>query len=276
MKKNKLSTTVFYVLLAVFIIVIVFPFYWLIITSFKPPEELWNIPPTWWPSRLYLGSYISAFTERPFLTYLKNSAIVATSTTAFAVFVTSFAGYALARLNFKGKNAILALALAVSMFPGIAIVSPLFLMMKEWGLLNSYLGLIITYTTITIPLSMWNLTTFFRTIPRDMEEAAKVDGASPFYTFIKIILPLAAPGIFTTAILVFIAAWNEFLFALTFNTKDALRTVPVGIAMFPGQYTLPWGDISAASVVVVLPLMIIVLLFQQRIVSGLTAGAVKG
>lgn len=276
MRKNKLSNIAFYIAVAVFIVIIVFPFYWQIITSFKPPEQLWNIPPEWWPARFYLGSYISAFTKRPFLTYLKNSAIVAISTTALAVFVTSFAGYALARLHFKGKNVILALALSVSMFPGIAIVSPLFLMMKQWNLLNSYLGLILTYTTITIPLSMWNLTTFFRTIPADMEEAAKMDGASPFYTFVKIILPLAAPGIFTTAILVFIAAWNEFLFALTFNTKDALRTVPVGIAMFPGEYTLPWGDISAASVVVVLPLIVMVLLFQRRIISGLTAGAVKG
>jgi multiple sugar transport system permease protein len=207
---------------------------------------------------------------------LKNSFIVASSTTLFSLFVSSFAAYALARLKFKGKAIILSLVLSVSMFPGIAIVSPLFIFLKNVNLLNSYLGLILTYTTFAIPLSLWILTSFFKEIPFELEESAKVDGATPMQAFLKIIMPLATPGMFTTAILTFIAAWNEFLFALVFNTQDSMRTVPVGIAMFPGEHDLPWGDIAAASVVVTVPLIIMVLLFQKRIISGLTAGAVKG
>jgi multiple sugar transport system permease protein len=245
-------------------------------TSIKPMDELYLMPPIWIPSKINLEFYYSVFFKRPFLIYLKNSAIVAGSSTLFAVFVASFAAYALARLNFRGKNLILSMVLAVSMFPGIAIVSSLFIMLRQVGLLNSYLGLIITYITITMPLSVWILTTFFKEIPTSLEEAAKVDGASPLKTFFLIIFPLAAPGLFTTAILVFISSWNEFLYSLVFNTKDTMRTVPVGIAMFPGDYNYPWGDIAAASVVVTVPLILLVLLFQKRIISGLTAGAVKG
>ena len=274
--KNTVNQIVFYVFLILFLVYIISPFLWQLLTSFKTPQELFSIPPTWIPSKIYTGYYINVFTKRPFLTYLKNSFIVASSTTLFSLFVSSFAAYALARLKFKGKSIILSLVLSVSMFPGIAIVSPLFIFLKNIKLLNSYLGLILTYTTFAIPLSLWILTSFFREIPFELEESAKVDGATPMQAFLKIIMPLATPGMFTTAILTFIAAWNEFLFALVFNTQDSMRTVPVGIAMFPGEHDLPWGDIAAASVVVTVPLIIMVLIFQKRIISGLTAGAVKG
>ncbi|WP_026486610.1 carbohydrate ABC transporter permease [Caldanaerobius polysaccharolyticus] len=277
MKTSKLlGQVVFAAFVILFLAFIIFPFFWQTLTSIKPPSELWSIPPKWIPSKFYTGYYVSVFVKRPFGTYLKNSVIVASATTLFSLFVSSFAAYALARLKFKGKAIILSLVLAVSMFPGIAIITPLFLFLKNVGLLNTYMGLILPYTTFTVPLSLWILTTFFKEIPFDLEESAKVDGATPMQAFLKIIFPLATPGMFTTAILTFIAAWNEFIFALVFNTQDAMRTVPVGIAMFPGEHDIPWGDMAAASVIVTVPLIILVLIFQRRIISGLTAGAVKG
>ncbi len=273
---SKLKRMSFYIFVTLFLTYILFPFLWQIGTSLKPPQDLWKIPPQWIPSQFYLGNFIGIFTKRHFLTYLQNSFIIACSTTVISVFISSFAAYSLARLKFKGKVLILSLVLSISMFPGIAIVSPLFLFLKKLSLLNTYWGLILTYTTFTIPLSLWSLNAFFKQIPFEMEESAKIDGATPLQTFFRIIFPLATPGMFTSAILTFITAWNEFLYALVFNTQDAMKTVPVGIATFPGEYELPWGDIAAASVVVTIPLIIMVLIFQKQILSGLTAGAVKG
>ncbi|MGP4082315.1 carbohydrate ABC transporter permease [Pseudalkalibacillus sp. R45] len=273
---QKKAGPMFYVGLSVFIFLVMFPFLWILISSLKPVSELFGekafIPFTSDPT---LENYRSVFVNHPFLTYLKNSLIVSGVTTIYTVLVASFAAYAIARMKFKGKTVILGLVLSVSMFPQIATISPIYIILKNLGLTNSYLGLIIPYTTITLPLSIWILVTFFRKIPFDLEEAAKIDGASIMQTYWRVILPLAIPGIFTTAILVFIAAWNEFLFALVLNTQEAYKTVPVGIAMFQGQFTIPWGEISAATVVVTVPLVIMVLLFQRRIVSGLTSGAVK-
>jgi multiple sugar transport system permease protein len=246
------------------------------LSSIKPPSELFGKGAfTWFTDNPSMKSYISVFFEHPFLIYLKNSFIVSAVTTIYTVFTASFAAYAIARLEFRGKTLVLGLALSVSMFPQIATVAPIFKILLNLGLTNSYLGLIIPYTTITLPLSVWILVVFFKKIPYDLEENAKIDGASLIQTYWRIIFPLAVPGIFTTAILVFIAAWNEFLYALTINTTEAYKTVPVGIAMFQGQYTIPWGEICAATVVVTIPLVILVLLFQRRIVSGLTSGSVK-
>ncbi|WP_261130132.1 carbohydrate ABC transporter permease [Bacillus sp. Marseille-Q3570] len=273
---QKKAGPMFYIGLFVFIFLVMFPFLWILVSSLKPVSELFGekafIPFTSDPT---LENYRSVFVNHPFLTYLKNSLIVSGVTTIYTVLVASFAAYAIARMKFKGKTVILGLVLSVSMFPQIATISPIYIILKNLGLTNSYLGLIIPYTTITLPLSIWILVTFFRKIPFDLEEAAKIDGASIMQTYWRVILPLAIPGIFTTAILVFIAAWNEFLFALVLNTQEAYKTVPVGIAMFQGQFTIPWGEISAATVVVTVPLVIMVLLFQRRIVSGLTSGAVK-
>jgi multiple sugar transport system permease protein len=266
----------FYLMIAGFLFVILFPFLWQLITSLKPPGELFGDhafrPIIDHPT---LENYKRVFTERPFHLYLWNSFVVASLTTLYSIVIASFAAYAIARLHFKGKTVILGLVLAVSMFPQIATISPIFLFLQSVKLTNSYLGLIIPYTTFALPLAVWNLTTFFQKIPHDLEEAAKVDGATVLQTFRKVILPLAVPGTFTTAILVFIAAWNEFLFALTINTDEAMKTVPPGISMFQGQYTVPWGEISAASIIVTIPLVIMVLIFQRRIISGITAGAVK-
>lgn len=267
---------VFYILLAGFLVVILFPFFWQFIASIKPPSELFGEKAfhfmTQNPS---FENYERVFTQRPFLTYMWNSAVVSTLTTLYCIVVASFAAFAVARLHFKGKSFILGIVLAVSMFPQIATIAPIFMFLQSIDLTNSYLGLIIPYTTFALPLAIWNLTTFYRKIPSDLEEAAKIDGASVMQTFRKVFLPLAMPGTFTTAILVFIAAWNEFLFSLTINTEENLKTVPVGIALFQGEFTVPWGEIAAASVIVTIPLVIMVLIFQRRIISGITAGAIK-
>jgi len=273
---QKKAGFLFYLFLFVFVFVVMFPFLWMLITSIKPMTELFGdssfTPYTKNPT---FENFISVFVNYPFLRYLWNSFVVSSITTIYTVFIASFAAYAIARLQFKGKTFILGLVLSVSMFPQIATISPIYIFLKNLGLTNSYLGLIIPYTTITLPLSIWILVTFFRKIPFDLEEAAHIDGASMLQTYWKVIFPLAAPGIFTTSILVFISAWNEFLFALTINTEEKFKTVPVGIAMFQGQFTIPWGEIAAATIIVTIPLVLLVLAFQRRIVSGLTSGSVK-
>jgi len=273
---QKKAGFLFYLFLFVFVFVVMFPFLWMLITSIKPMTELFGdssfTPYTQNPT---FENFISVFVNYPFLRYLWNSFVVSSITTIYTVFIASFAAYAIARLQFKGKTFILGLVLSVSMFPQIATISPIYIFLKNLGLTNSYLGLIIPYTTITLPLSIWILVTFFRKIPFDLEEAAHIDGASMLQTYWKVIFPLAAPGIFTTSILVFISAWNEFLFALTINTEEKFKTVPVGIAMFQGQFTIPWGEIAAATIIVTIPLVLLVLAFQRRIVSGLTSGSVK-
>lgn len=226
-----------------------------------------------WP---VLTNYRRVFTQNPFVVYLMNSAIVASVTTIACLLVGCLCAYALARLTFPFRDAILSLILAVSMFPPIAVVSPLFLVLKKLHLLNTYAALIIPYTVFGLPLTVWTLTSFFRDLPLELEESARVDGCTRLRAFVEIFLPLAAPGVFTCAILVFIFAWNEFLFALLFMTRDAMRTVTVGITMYPGQYETPWGTVFAAATIVTLPLVVVVFVLQKRIIAGLTAGAVKG
>lgn len=275
MKKKVLNNILFYIFIIIFLMIIIFPFYYEFITSIKPTKDIFS-GFTLFPKRLSTESYSLVFKNRPFGKFLWNSFAIAGLTTIFAVTVASFTAYAIARLKFKGKSIILGLVLAVSMFPQISTVSPIYMFMKTMGLRDTYAGLVIPYMTFSLPLSIWYLTTFFKQIPYDLEEAAKMDGATPMQAFLKVILPLTAPGTFTTAILVFIGAWNEYLYALTINTKDAAKTVPVAISMFQGQYTIPWGEIAAATVIVTVPLVIMVLIFQKKIVAGLTSGAVKG
>ncbi|NHM29378.1 carbohydrate ABC transporter permease [Neobacillus terrae] len=270
--KNK---TVFYLLLALFIFIVMFPFLWVFLTSIKQQGDIFSSF-RWFSSHPTFESYRSALTTRPLVKYMTNSFVIAAFTTLISVVFASFSAYSLTRLPIRGKGIILGIILASSMFPHIAIISPIYNFVTEFNLRNSYTGLIIPYITFSLPLAIWLLSTFFQQIPRDLEESAKMDGASPFLTFRKIIFPLAAPGVFTTAILVFIAAWNEYLFALTINSKETARTVPVGISLYQSEYTIPWGDITAATVIVTIPIVIIVLLFQRKIISGLTSGSVKG
>lgn len=249
------------------------PFLWQVLTSLRPEGELHRIS---FPSSLSLAHYRALFAGRPFAGVLLNSAIVASITTVLAVTIGSLAAFAVTRLQFRGRNLVLVFALAVSMFPPIATVSPLYVALRALGLRDSLAGLVLPYATFSLPLALWLLTTFFREIPEELYRAARVDGCSAFQAFRRVLLPLAAPGLATTAILVFIFSWNEFLYALTFISSPEKRTVPVAIALFAGEHQEPWGEISAASVIATLPLIVATMLFQRRIVSGLTAGAVKG
>ncbi|HEX9113287.1 MAG TPA: carbohydrate ABC transporter permease [Nitrospirota bacterium] len=251
------------------------PLLWQALTSLKPDAELTRLPPVL-PQAPTLEHYRSIFTGAPFLRIIANSAFVASCSTAFSIVIGSLAAFGLAKLNVRYKGLILIFILSASMFPPIATVSPLFLVIRALHLRDTWWGLIVTYTTFTLPLSIWIMTNFFREIPDEIYLASRVDGCSPFQSFVRIMLPLAAPGIATAAILVFIFAWNEFLFALTFTATPASRTIPVAIALFPGLHEMPWGDIAAASIVVTIPLIVLVLVFQRRIIEGLTAGAVKG
>lgn len=278
MKKHKrlffaLFRTLF---LGMFLVIVLFPFYWQLLTSLKPTREITSMAllPNW--STASLDAYHFIMTERPFLRYMLNSFVIAMMTTIVAVTISSMASYALARLNFRGKGVILASILAISMFPSISMISPIYLTISQLGLRNTWWGLLIPYLSFAMPLSIWYLTTFFRTIPYELEEAAKVDGCTPLQALVKVIIPLVLPGTFTTAILIFIQAWNEYLFSLTINTDDLSRTVTVGITMFRGEYTMPWVEQAAAIVTVTFPLAIVVFLLQRQIISGLTSGAVKG
>ncbi|MBT8160101.1 MULTISPECIES: carbohydrate ABC transporter permease [Arthrobacter] len=252
------------------------PFYWLINTSLKKGSALGQ--GELFPSQPTLENYISVFRNGDFLLALRNSVIIAVVTTLVALVFASFAAYALARLKMRRKALILTLILSVTTFPAIAIAAPLFSIWRQIGLYDTLPGLIIPKLTFALPLAIYTLTSFFRDIPRELEESAYMDGASPFTAFRKIILPLAVPGLATTAILVFISVWNEFLLAVTLTSSPAARPVPVAIAFFNGtsEFDQPLGTISAASVIITIPLVILVLVCQKRIVSGMTAGAVKG
>ena len=264
--------------LAVIAIIIfcLFPFYWLLNVSLKTGADLSSsslVPPH--PT---LDNYSSIFKNDDFTNGLKNSTIVAFSVTILALTFGSFAAYALARLKMRGKFIVLGIVLSVTTFPQIAIAAPLFKLWTDISLYNTRIGLIIPYLTFALPLAIYILTSFFKEIPKDLEEAALVDGATHFQAFRKVVVPLAAPGLATAGILTFIAAWNEFLLATTLTSSKSARTVPAAIAFFTGstEFEQPLGTISAASVVISIPLIILVLLFQKRIVAGLTAGAVKG
>lgn len=266
-----------YALLAFILLWCLFPFVWLIDTSLKLGDRALNSPsltqgPFGWDN--YIGVFDQGFGYN-----LRNSAIVAGTTTIICITVGSLAAYALARLPLKGKVLILSGILAVALFPSVALVPPLFELWGNLGLLNTYPGLYIPYIAFTLPLTIFILTTFYASIPKDLEEAARVDGATAFQAFYKVVLPLAAPGVFAAAIIVFVYAWNEFLLASTFAPRDLVaQTVPVAIAAFTGsvEFQRPIGTITAACVIVTIPMIIMTLILQRRIVAGLTAGAVKG
>jgi ABC-type glycerol-3-phosphate transport system permease component len=252
-----------------------FPLYWVVVASVTPEGYLLTSPGLL-PREVVLDHYRALFGGRDFWTPIRNSLIVAGATTALAVMVGGTCAYALARLRFRGKAPALAFVLAVSMFPQISIVSPLYLVLRELGLLNTYPGLVLPYLTFAMPLTIWLLVGFFRQLPLELEEAALVDGAGRLRTLREIVLPLARPGLATTAILTFLYSWNEFLFALSFTLGPERHTVPVAITLFRGQYQVPWGEILAAAVVATAPVAAIVLVAQRRIVEALTSGAVKG
>jgi multiple sugar transport system permease protein len=272
--------------LVVVIFYALFPVLWIVSLSLKTPatvtvkpdEGFWS---TLVPSDATFKNYEALFKDGldgPFLKPLINSIGIALIATVIAIVLASFAAYAIARLDFPGKTLVLGGALAIAMFPPISTVGPLFDMWRSLGLYDTWPGLIIPYLSFSLPLAIYTLVAFFREIPWDLEQAAQVDGATPFQAFRKVIVPLATPGMFTAAILVFIFAWNDFLFAISLTSSDASRTVPAALAFFTGdsQFTQPFANIAAAAVIVTIPIIVFVLIFQRRIVAGLTSGAVKG
>lgn len=262
--------------MAIFLIVVIFPFYWQVVTSFKDSRDISLMPTELWPSRFSLEFFESVFVNHNFAMYLKNSIVVAVGAMAITILLAFPAAYAFSRINFKFKKFVKNFILLSNMFPIIAIVTPMFIIFKNLKLINTYAGLIVPSVIITLPMAIWTLIAFIEKLPYELEEAAQVDGCNLFQSIVRIILPLTAPGLFTTAIIAFITAWNEFMFALILVTRDEMRTVPVAISMFPGQFTVPWGDMAAASIVATVPIVIVVLICQKKIVAGLTSGAVKG
>ena len=258
------------------IVVALIPLLWIVSLSFKDPATITSA--TFWPKRWTLENYRGIFKTSEFTRALVNSIGIALISTFIAVLFASMAAYAVARLDFPGKSALIGMSLLIAMFPAISLVSPLFNIERTLHLFNSWPGLIIPYITFGLPLAIYTLSAFFREIPWELEKAAKMDGATPFQAFTKVIAPLAAPGMFTTAILVFILCWNDFLFAISLTSTTRARTVPAAIGFFSGssQFTAPTGSIAAAAVVITIPIILFVLLFQRRIVAGLTSGAVKG
>ena len=266
----------FYLLVVVIVVFSIFPFYYAIVTSFSTGTALFAVhylPVSWdWTN------YQAVLGGRTFPRNILNSIFIASVTVTLALFLAVTASYALARVRFRGRGLLLLTILGVSMFPQVAVLAGLFELINKLGLMNTPWALIISYTIFTLPFTVWVLTTFMRDLPIEIEEAAIVDGATPWIIISKVFLPLMWPAMVTTGLLAFIAAWNEFLFALTFTQTETMRTTPVAIALLSGasQQEIPWGPIMAASVIVTVPLVILVLIFQRKIVSGLTSGGVKG
>jgi len=276
MIRKSLGRLAFYLLIAGIIFYAVFPFYWAIVSSLKTGSSLFQVE--FWPSHPTLENYIASFQEQPFARNIVNSLIVAMAATGISLFLALTAAYALGRIRFRGRTSMLLIILSVSMFPQIAVLSGLFDLIRAMGLYDSLAGLVIANLILTLPFVTWVLTTFMREMPRELEQAAIVDGANDWRILTRVFLPIMGPSLSAAGLLAFILAWNEFLFALTFTLSTEKRTVPVAIALISGAtaYELPWGRVMAACVIVTVPLIVLVLVLQRYIISGLTAGAVKG
>jgi multiple sugar transport system permease protein len=251
------------------------PVVWQVITSVKPDTELARLPPLL-PEEPTGEHYRAVLARSSMTVALRNSALVACAATALAIGLGGLCAFALARLPIAGKPVILGIALAVSMFPPIAVISPLYLLVRALGLRDQLIALILTHATYALPLAIWLLAGFFRQIPRELYWAARVDGCSPLRALVSVILPLARPGLAVAALLVFIFSWNEFMFALTLTASESSRTAPVALALFPGLHEVPWGDMAAASILVMAPVVLLAAVFQRHVVAGLMAGSVKG
>jgi trehalose/maltose transport system permease protein len=270
----------FYLLITMIFVYALFPFYWAVRSSFTPETELFNTPLQYFPSHPTLENFREALSTDFFRKALINSTIVAGSVTLLSLAIGALAAYALGRFRFRGRSFVLYLMLSMTIFPQIAILGALYTMITDFHLYDKLGALVLTYLIFTLPFTVWVLTSFMRSLPGELEEAAYVDGATPLQVFWKVLLPLIAPGLVTTGLLAFIAAWNEYLYALSFIQTPQKYTVPLAITSFVGKsgaaYNIPWGQIMAATVIVTLPLIAGTLILQRRILAGLTAGAVKG
>jgi multiple sugar transport system permease protein len=253
-----------------------FPAVWILFTSLKSETELVQKPITWWPHNVTVQNYVQAFTDQPLLRYLGNSLVVALGATALSLLVSACAAYAIARLNLKYRQVILTTIIASSMFPLVTLLVPIFETFRAMDLLNTYTALILPYVVLNLPVCTLVLVSFFQSIPKDLENAAMIDGCTRMGALWRIVVPLAAPGVFTAGILAFVNAWDEFLLALSLNSSASMRTLPVGISLYQGEFTFPWPIISAALIVAIVPIAVLIALFQERVVGGLTQGGLKG
>ena len=281
MTTRERDKTVWQRLLVVFALLVlvvngVYPLVWIFLTSIKNELELTQVPITYLPQTPDFGNYAQVFKAQPFARFFLNSLVISSLSTILCVNVAALAAYALARLRLRYRRVISIIIVAASMFPVVSLIVPLFQIMRGLGWLNTYWALIVPYATFSLPISTLVLTAFFQGIPEDLESAAMIDGCSRFGALWRIIVPLAAPGVVTAAILAFVNSWNEFLLALTFNSAPDMKTVPVGVMLYQGEFTFPWPLISAAIIITIIPIVVLILVFQRRIISGLTAGGVKG
>jgi multiple sugar transport system permease protein len=272
-RRQDVGTAIGAVLIIIYAMI---PIVWIMSLSFKSGDDINNNK--FWPTKWTFDNYRNVFDTNLFTSALRNSIGIALIATTLSVAIATVAAYAIARLDFRGKRLILSIALAIAMFPAVSLVGSLFDMWRSLGIYDTWIGLIIPYMSFTLPLAIWTLSAFFRQIPWEMEQAAQVDGATPWQAFRKVIVPLAAPGVFTAAILTFFFAWNDFVFGISLTSTNSARPVPAALAFFSGesQFQVPTAAISAAAVVVTIPVVVLVLLFQRKIVAGLTSGAVKG
>ncbi len=253
-----------------------FPAVWILFTSLKKEIELVQKPITWWPHDITFSNYMRAFTDQPLLRYLGNSVTVALLSTMVSLLVSACAAYAIARLNLKHRQLILTSIIASSMFPLVTLLVPIFETFRALNLLNTYTALVLPYVVLNLPVCTLVLVSFFQSIPKDLENAAMIDGCTRIGALWRVVVPLAAPGVFTAGILSFVNAWDEFLLALSLNSTPSMRTLPVGISLYQGEFTFPWPIISAALIVAIVPIAILIALFQERVVGGLTQGGLKG
>lgn len=253
-----------------------FPAVWILLTSLKTETELVSKPITYLPHNPTLQNYVQAFADQPLLKYLLNSLTVAIVATVVSLLVSAFAAYAIARLNLKHRQLILTCIVASSMFPLVTLLVPIFETMRALGLLNTYTALVLPYTVLNLPVCTLVLVSFFQSIPKDLENAAMIDGCTRLGALWRVVVPLAAPGVFTAGILAFVNAWDEFLLALSLNSSASMRTLPVGITLYQGEFTFPWPIISAALIVAIVPIAVLIAIFQERVVGGLTQGGLKG
>ena len=253
-----------------------FPAVWIFFTSLKNEVELTAKPITYFPHNPVMANYIAAFRDQPLASYLMNSAIVAIGSMMLSLTISAMAAYAIARLNLKRRNLILTTIIAVSMFPLVTLMVPLFEIMRSLNLLNSYIALILPYTVLNLPICTLVLVSFFQAIPKDLENAAMIDGCTRLGALWRVVVPLSAPGVFTAGILAFVNSWDEFLLALSLNSSATMRTLPVGITLYQGEFTFPWPIISAALIVAIVPIAVLIAIFQERVVGGLTQGGLKG
>jgi ABC-type glycerol-3-phosphate transport system permease component len=261
---------------ALLVLVCLFPFWWMLLSSIKTLRELYTVPPIWWPGAPTLDNYYAVLFKSNIPRYFLNSVIISVGSTGLALLLAIFASYGFARFRFTGSRMLQLFVLVGQLLPTAAIIVPLFITLRVLGLVNTYLGLILVYLIITLPLSVWMLTSYFRAIPRELDEAATIDGASRVGILFRIILPLSTPGIVAVCVYAFVTTWNEFIFALCFATDSSVKTLPIGLAEFSTEFNTDWGAVMAASVIMTLPIALLFLSMQRLFVGGLTAGATKG